>query len=581
MHEYGGTSWLPVPSESRSSASGSAGGYDLVFANHSDQRLYRLAGRGRPTPLTPEPEREAGLRYADFQLDPRRARLLAVRESHRGDGTFGTVDRTIVAVPLDGSGADDGGAIADVLTGQPTADFLAAPRLSPSGDALVWISWNHPDMPWDATTVQLARLDRAGAVAQVNRIAGGPGVSAVDPGFLPDGSILVITDEGGWWQPVLVDPRDGSRRTLVTTEQEFAAPLWVLGRRNWAAVPGGRLLLRPGGRASLLDTFSGELTELDPTWTSVADLTSDRTGRMALIVGSDTRAAQLVLFEADGADRKVVRSAVDEELPAGFAPVPRVTSFAGVHAVVYPPTNPDHGAAPGTAPAIVTVHGGPTSQHSRTLSTGTAYFTSRGFAVAAVDYRGSTGYGRPYRDALKGHWAELDIADAITVATGLLADGTAGAVVISGSSAGGLTVLGALTNAGNPFAAGVAYYGVGDLNALLAATHDLESRYLDQLLGADPAALTARSPLTNAGRLATPVLLLQGGKDRVVPPEQAEKFAAACAAKGVPHALIVFPEEGHGFRAAEARKAALQAELAFYGQVLGFDTPGTPAITLV
>jgi len=585
VHEYGGTSWVPVPSvsgpsESEPSESGTgADTHDLVFANYSDQRLYRLAGSGRPTPLTPEPEREAGLRYADFQLDPRRARLLAVRETHRGDGTFGTVDRTIVAIPLDGSGAEDGGAITDVLAGQPAADFLAAPRLSPSGDGMVWISWNHPDMPWDATTVHVARLDRAGALGQVDRIAGGPGVSAVDPGFLPDGSVVVISDESGWWQPVLVDPRDGSRRTLVTAEQEFAAPLWVLGRRNWAAVPGGRLLLRPGGRPALLDTFTGELTELDPAWTSVTDLTSDRTGRMALIVGSDTRAEHLVLVEADGS-RKVIRSAVDEELPAGLAPVPLVTSFDRVNAVVYPPTNPDHRAAPGTAPAILTVHGGPTSQHSRTLSSGTAYFTSRGFAVAAVDYRGSTGYGRPYRDALKGHWAELDIADAVTVAHGLLADGTAGSVVISGGSAGGLTVLGALTSVGNPFAAGVSRYGIGDLNALLATTHDFESRYLDRLLGADPAVLTARSPLGNADRLATPVLLLQGGKDLVVPPDQAEKFAAACAAKGIPHALIVFPEEGHGFRAAEARKAALQAELAFYGQVLGFDTPGVPAITL-
>jgi dipeptidyl aminopeptidase/acylaminoacyl peptidase len=210
----------------------------------------------------------------------------------------------------------------------------------------------------------------------------------------------------------------------------------------------------------------------------------------------------------------------------------------------------------------------------------TAYFTSRGFAVAAVDYRGSTGYGRPYRDALNGHWAELDVADAITVATGLLADGTAGAALISGGSAGGLTVLGALTTPGNPFAAGTSSYGVGDLNALVATTHDFESRYLVHLIGDDPALMTQRSPLTHADRLATPVLLLQGGKDPIVTPDQAQEFAAACLAKGVPHALIVFPDEGHGFRAAAARKTALEAELAFYGQVLGFATPGVPAIEL-
>jgi dipeptidyl aminopeptidase/acylaminoacyl peptidase len=580
VHEYGGTSWIPVPA----AGSGPPDGvdppdtYDLVFANHADQRLYRLSAYGTPVPLTPEPEIKSGLRYADLELDRRRFRLLAVRETHRGDGTFGTVDRTIVAIPLDGSGVSKA-AIVDLLAAQPRSDFLASPRLSPAGDVLLWISWNHPDMPWDATTVHQAPLDRAGSVTQVSQIVGGAGVSVVDPGFLPDGSVVVISDESGWWQPVLIDPRTGKQRRLVRTEQEFAPPLWVLGRHNWAAVPGGRMLLRPDGRPSLLDTFSGEQAELNPSWTSVSDLVTDRSGRMALIVGSDTRGTELVLI-APGGSPQVVRAADDDPLPLGFVPVPRAISIAGVQAVLYPPTNPAHAAAAGTAPVIVTVHGGPTAQHPRALSATTAYFTSRGFAVAAVDHRGSTGYGRPYRDRLKGHWAELDIADAIIVAHGLLADGTAGAALISGGSAGGLTVLGALTTSGHPFSAGVSYYGIGDLSALVNGTHDFESRYLEHLLGPDPEVLTTRSPLTNADRLATPVLLLQGGRDPVVPPDQAEQFAAACKAKGVPHALVVFPDEGHGFRTADARRTALQAELAFYGQVLGFETPGVPALEL-
>lgn len=568
VHEYGGTSWIPVAAPA---------GFDLVFAHLTDQRLYRLTPGGDPSPLTPEPALPAGLRYADFHLDARRARLLAVRETHRGDGTFGTVDRTIVAIPLDGSAATDATAVVDLLAGHPVADFLAGPRLSAAGDNLVWISWNHPDMPWDATSVHLARVDLGGAIHQVRQIAGGEHISVVDAGFLPDGSVLAISDETGWWQPILIDPRTNRRRSPVEREVDFAPPLWILGRRNWASIPGGRLLLRPGGRPAVLDTFTGDLTELDPSWTAVGDLATDPGGRMALIVGSDTRPTGLVLIEPDGL-RTVVRSAVDQHLPAGFAPTPQVRTFDGVHAVVYPPTNPDHLAGPGTAPAIVTVHGGPTSQHSRSQSVTTAYFTSRGFAVAAVDYRGSTGYGRPYRDALKGHWADLDIADAITVASGLLADGTAGAALISGGSAGGLTVLGALTTAGNPFSAGVSSYGIGDLAALTATTHDFESRYLDGLLGDDPQVMTDRSPLSHADRLATPVLLLQGGKDPIVTPDQADSFAAACAARGIPHALIVFPDEGHGFRAGSARKTALEAELAFYGQVLGFDTPGVPAV---
>lgn len=574
VHEYGGTAWLPVPA-----AHGGTDQHDLVFAHFPDQRLYRSTPGQDPQPLTPAPDRPAGLRYADLQLDQRRDRVLAVRESHRGDGTFGTVDRTIVAIPLDGSAADDPAAVIDLLAGQPRQDFLAGPRLSAAGDALVWISWNHPDMPWDATVAHFARLSRDGLPTDVKRIAGGSGVSVVDPGFLPDGAVLLISDKSGWWQPYLIDPRSGFSRPVTDVDQEFAAPLWVLGRRNWAHVAGGRLLLRPDGRPSLLDTFTGELTELDPSWTAVGDLAADRSGRMALVVGSDQQPTQVVVIEPDGA-RRTLRSASDAPPPAGYAPIPSTETFDGVHAVIYPPTNPGHTAEQGTAPVIITVHGGPTAQHSRTLSPITAYFTSRGFAVAAVDYRGSTGYGRPYRDALKGHWAELDITDAMTVARGLLADGTAGAALITGGSAGGLTVLGALTTPGHPFAAGTSSYGVGDLRALMETTHDFESRYLGPLIGDDPAAMTDRSPLTHAHRLATPVLLLQGGMDPIVPPAQAERFATACAANGVPHALIVFPDEGHGFRAAAARTTALESELAFYGQVLGFDTPGVTPISL-
>jgi dipeptidyl aminopeptidase/acylaminoacyl peptidase len=590
VHEYGGTAWLPVPTTPVAGAhpggpppaeAGRVAAADLVFVHFADQRLYRISRGGGtdPRPLTPEPAQPTGLRYADLQLDQRRGRVLAIRESHRGDGTFGTVDRTIVAIPLDGSAANDPAAVVDVLAGQPRQDFLAGPRLSATGDALVWISWNHPDMPWDSTVAHFARLDREGRPTETKRIAGGPGRSVVDAGFLPDGAVLVISDETGWWQPYFIDPRSGFKRNVTDVEQEFAAPLWVLGRKNWAHVAGGRLLLRPDGRPSLLDTFTGELTELDASWTAVGDLAADRSGRMALVVGSDDKPTEVVVIESDGT-RRTLRSASDEPLPAGFAPIPATRTVDGVHAVLYPPTNPDHTAAPGTAPVIITVHGGPTSQHSRTLSPVTAFFTSRGFAVAAVDYHGSTGYGRPYRDALKGHWAELDIADAITVAAGLLEDGSAGAALISGGSAGGLTVLGALTTPGHPFAAGTSSYGVGDLKALMETTHDFESRYLGPLIGDDPAVMTDRSPLTHADRMATPVLLLQGGVDPVVPPAQAEQFAAACAANGVPHALIVFPEEGHGFRAAAARITALESELAFYGQVLGFDTPGVRPVPM-
>lgn len=557
VHEYGGTSWLPVP--------GADGHYDLVFAEFTDQRLYRLRPGRQPEPLTPEPDSPCGLRYADLHLDARRSRLLAVRETHRGDGTHGTVDRTIVAIPL------AGGPIVDLLEGLSRADFLASPRISPAGDRLVWMSWNHPDMPWDSTAVQVAPVAGAGTIGQPHQLAGGEGVSAVDPGFLPDGSVVLITDQTGWWQPVLIDPVTGRQRTLTAARTEFAEPLWVLGRRFWAPWPGGRLLVRPGGRPSLLDTVTGSLTELDPDWTATGDLAANREGLGALIVAGDRITTRVVRLDPGGT-RRVLRTAEDAEPDPAFVPVPRELLVDGVHVVLYPPTHPDQVAEPGTAPLVVMAHGGPTSSHRRSLSPQIAYFTSRGFAYAAVDYRGSAGYGRAYRDALRGRWAELDVQDAISVARALLADGTAGSAVITGGSAGGLTVLGALTTPGHPFAGGASYYGVADLRALGADTHDFESRYLDGIVGPDREVWDQRSPISRADLLRTPVLLLQGGRDPVVTPSQAEAFAAACRSNGVPCTLVVFPEESHGFRTAEARIMALESELDFYGQILGFDT---------
>jgi dipeptidyl aminopeptidase/acylaminoacyl peptidase len=572
VHEYGGTSWLPVPA---------GAGSGIAWAEFADQRLWWAPDAATaPVPLTPAPERPAGLRYADLSLDTPRRRLLAVRELHEGDGTYGTVRRTVVAIPLDGSAADRPEAVVDLLDGTVHADFLASPRLSPDGRSLLVVGWDHPDMPWDSTVVVLVPLSADGLPdGPARTVAGGPGVSAVDPGFLSDGSIALLDDETGWWQPVLADPTTGDRRRLSDAEADFTPPQWTLGRRRWAALPGGRLLVAPGGRPAVLDTLDGSTTALDPAWQATGDLAVTPAGRMALIVGGPQLDTRLVLVEPDGS-RHVLRRTADTDLPTGFLPLPEHRTIDGVHAQVYLPTHPDHRAAPGTSPLLVTVHGGPTAASSVEMSLRTAYFTSRGFVVAAVDYRGSTGYGRPYRDALRGHWGELDVADAITVARGLLADGTAGAAVVDGGSAGGLTVLGALTTPGNAFAAGISLYGVADLHALAAHTHDFESRYLDGLVGSDPQVWHDRSPLNRADALATPVLLLQGGKDPIVPPQQAELFAAACAARGIPHALVLFPEESHGFRAAAARVQALEAELSFIGQILGFDPPGVPRVEL-
>jgi dienelactone hydrolase len=596
VHEYGGVSFLAVPA----SAGDPESGFDLVFTEFTDQRLYRLAAGGHPEPLVPQPDRPAGLRWADLFLDAPNDRLLAVREEHRGDGTYRTMRRSIVAIPLDGSAVDDPAAITELVAG---ADFYAAPRLDPATGRLLYLSWNHPDMPWDATELHLARVDGAGLVAGQGSdapadavIAGGDGISVLDPGFLSAGphagAVLAVADDDGWWRPFAIDPDTGTRTWLSGDDAEFGAPMWTLGQRRWAQLPDGRLVATRGGTPGIL-AAGGAFTPLDPDWTACSDVHADAAGRIALVTGGDTVTARVAVLHPDGGGWRTtdLRLAADPEtdVPEEYRPRGEPVTIDGVHAVVYRPTHPEFDARPGTAPYLMTVHGGPTGQFSRLPSATTAFFTSRGIGVVGLDYGGSTGYGREYRERLRHSWGRVDVADAATIARALVADRTAapGAVVIEGGSAGGWTVLAALTAAPDlvgdpsPFAAGISLFGVADARALADGTHDFESRYTDSLLGPDPQGWFDASPLAHTDRLATPVLLLQGGRDPIVTPDQAEAFRAACAARGVPHSLIVFPEESHGFRAAGAQIATLEAELSFLGQILGFDTPGVARLELV
>ncbi len=611
VHEYGGVAFLPVPGASRS---GSGTGYDLVFVEFTDQRLYLLPGgsggdgpRGDPAPrpLVPAPDRPTGLRWADLSLDAARHRIIAVREEHHGDGTYRTVRRSVVAIPLDGSAVENPSAMVELASG---ADFFGAPRLSEDGDRLLYLRWNHPNMPWDETELHLVELDGSGRAETASDaaggeqsdtdrlIAGGDGISVADPGFLisgPDaGSVLAMSDEHGWWRPVLIDPAAGEPRWLSHDDAEFAGPAWVLGPRGWAQLPDGRLIVTRGGTPGVLQP-GGSVQPLDPDWTSCSDLHADGAGRLALVVGGDTVTARVSVLEPDGTRWRAtdLRLAADPEtdIPDEFRPPARPITVQGVHAVVYPPTHPEHTAEPGTAPYLMMVHGGPTGRFSRLPSATTAFFTSRGIGVVGLDYGGSSGYGRAYRNRLRHAWGRVDVADAAAVARALVADRTAapGSVVIEGGSAGGWTVLSVLTASDellggeSPFAAGISLFGVADARALADGTHDFEARYTDSLLGPDPEGWFAASPLAHTDRLRIPVLLLQGGKDPIVTPDQAEAFRVAAAERGVRHALIVFPEESHGFRAASAQIATLQAELSFLGQILGFDTPGVPHLDLV
>ncbi|WP_432544452.1 S9 family peptidase [Kineococcus sp. SYSU DK002] len=568
VHEYGGGAWGLLP------------GGGAVLASAADQRWFAVEAPGaRPRPLVPAD----GVRYADPA--PCGEGVVLVAEDHRP----GWPRRSLVHVPLDGSGPRE-------LFAGPR--FLAAPRVSPDGTRLVWISWEHPDMPWQRTLLWTADL-AGGALSAPRVLLGGDRrESLVHPGFTPDGTVLVVGDRSGWWN--LLEVREGSGGARVRPVHPEAAeqgfPPWTFATTSWAALDEDRVALvhaaGVGYRLDVVDRRTGRLTPLDLPFTAYAPALAAGGGRVAAVAASPTSPPAVVLVDVPGPGGgagavEVVRASAPAP-EAGFLPVPRaleVPSAGGrtVHAHHYPPTHPDH-PDPGPAPHVLFVHGGPTAQSQAACSPEVAFFTSRGLGVVDVQYGGSTGYGRAYREALDGNWGVVDVEDCAAVARWLVEQGLAppGRVAIRGGSAGGFTVLAALTGT-DAFSAGTSCYGVADLRALVRDTHDFESRYLDSLVGPLPQAADVyaeRAPLNHVDGLDRPVLLLQGEQDPVVPPNQARAFADALRRRGVPHALVVFPGEQHGFRRAENVAAALEAELSFYGQVWGFDPPGVPRLSL-
>lgn len=545
----------------------------VVGVAFADQRVYRLVPGREPVPLTPDTP--GLLRYADLVLDPLRARLLAVREDHREGGEPET---TVVAIPLEG-GPHEGEVLAR------GHDFFAYPRPSPDGTRLAWLSWDHPAMPWDATSLWVADLDAHGRPGAPLRVEAGIEESLLQPEWSPGGVLHVLSDRSDFWSLYRVDGQDLVAVALLAAE--LGGPLWQLGSRWYDFLDEGTVLAvateRGRSRLTRVDLAAGTESPLDLSDVEFAGV-SCANGH-ALVQTLPAVAPSRILRLAPSGTASEIATAGSLDVPAGFLSAPEHLTFASTDgrqafALFYPPANQDFVAPKGELPPLVVrSHGGPTGRASPALNLQIQFWTSRGFAVVDVDYAGSSGYGRAYRRLLDGQWGILDVQDCLAAARHLAAAGRVDPerLAIRGGSAGGYTTLCALTFH-DLFKAGASWYGIGDLEALVRDTHKFESRYLDRLVGPWPDArevYRSRSPIHHADRLSCPVIFLQGQDDRVVPPNQAEAMVAALRAKGVPVAYLAFEGEGHGFRRAETIATALLAEYGFFCRIFGIE-PADP-----
>lgn len=564
---------LPAPWSARSRAHEYGGGAFAVadgvvyFCHNADQRIHAFRPGEEPRALTPE----SATRYADVLVDVHRPRLIAVAEIPAGDRE---PSASLVSVSL------HGGAPEALAEGE---DFYSSPALSVDGQSLAWLSWNHPAMPWDGTRLWLADLDAEGRPRDARCIAGGEQDSVFEPQFGPNGELYFVSDRSGWWN--LYRYRDGRTEPLCPRAAEFGLPQWQFGMSTYAvAGPDLVCAFTEHGQWSLarLETASGRL---EPYPLPFTDINAVRVaGRQAVFIAASPRQMPaLVSFDLDTGQPTVLRESASTSLNGEDISAAEAVSYPTrggqvAHGFFYPPRHHRYRAPAGERPPLlVLLHGGPTAATGSGLNPRIQYFTTRGFAVLDVNYRGSTGYGRAYREQLDGQWGVADVEDCVAGACWLAAQGRVDGkrMVIRGSSAGGYTTLCALTFH-ECFAAGASYYGISDLEALARDTHKFEKHYLERLVGPWPARAARyreRSPIHHSERLRSPVIFFQGREDKVVPPDQTELLAAALRRRGIPVAVIVFDNEAHGFRRAENIERALEAEYFFYSRVLGF----TPA----
>jgi dipeptidyl aminopeptidase/acylaminoacyl peptidase len=564
------TDLTPAPFNVRSRVHEYGGGAALVndgvvfFVNFTDQRIYRQERGGKPVPLTPE----APVRFADMILDRLRNRLICIGEDHSGSGE--PVNR-LVAVDL------ENGVLSVLSEGR---DFYASACLSPDGAQLAWLAWDHPNMPWDGTELLLAWLDANGLPVMPVVLAGGREESIFQPAWSPQGELHFISDRSGWWN--IYRWQDEQALPLCPLRAEFGEPQWIFGQSTYDFTDDGRIVCSysNNGLYQLAGIGAdGICREIELPYTVIADVHVSGT-RVLFHGAAADRPAAVVCLDLNNRAHTELKLSTELVIDAGYLSRPETISFAAgdqaiAHGFYYPPVNRDyHGMENEQPPIIVRSHGGPTAAASAAFNLSIQYWTSRGFAVLDVNYRGSTGYGREYRNALRGLWGIVDVDDCVNGAEHMVAQGLADAkrLIIRGGSAGGYTTLAALAFR-DSFSAGASLYGIGDLMALVADTHKFESRYLDRIIGPLPEAADlyhARSPIHHVDGLNCPVIFFQGLDDKVVPPTQAEAMVSALEKKGIPVAYLPFAGEGHGFRRAENIKRVLEAELYFYARVLDF-----------
>ncbi len=553
VHEYGGGAYTV-----RQGA--------IYFSNAADNRLYRQEPEQTPVPITPE----SHARYADLIVDARHNRVICVREEHTSEAII----NTLVAVDL-------AAAAPDIVLASGN-DFYAAPRLSPDGQQLVYLTWNLPDMPWDSTELWLARIAADGSLAESKRIAGSREESIAQPEWSPDGTLVFVSDRSDWWNVYRWSA--GEVATVVAMEAEFALPHWVFGTTTYGFRSGGELVCAVNKNnidyLARIDLSSGTVRWIDLPYTRIAGPHVKR-DTIVFVGGSPTKPSEIVQLDLTNDAITVLARSSDLAIDQGFFSKPQAIEFPTendltAHAFFYPPHNPAFAGPEGMLPPLLVFsHSGPTSATTASFSLAIQYWTSRGFGVVDVNYGGSTGYGRAYRQRLYGNWGIVDVNDCVNAARYLVEQGLAdnNRLAIRGSSAGGYTTLCALTFR-DVFKAGASRYGISDLEALEQETHKFEQGYNHRLIGPYPERRDLyyeRSPIHFTERLSSPMILFQGAEDKVVPPDQAEKMYAAVRQKGLPVAYVLFPDEGHGFRKAETLRRVLEAELYFYAKVFGFD----------